>query len=130
MTADGKANGIVVFLRTMEYYRGILFLTTNRVGNFDDAFVSRIHTVIHYDGFTDVERKRIWEQFFKKLGSERRTTMKIDPDAPKYVLHHDDVKTIQWNGREIRNGDPIFPLPLPLGYDGCDMTLVLTTIFI
>lgn len=105
MTADGKANGIAVFLRTMEYYRGILFLTTNRVGNFDDAFVSRIHTVIHYDGLTDAERQRIWEQFFKKLASERRTTMKIDPDAPKYVLHHDDMKTIQWNGREIRNGD-------------------------
>lgn len=36
----------------MEYYRGILFLTTNRVGNFEDAFVSRIHSVIHYEGFT------------------------------------------------------------------------------
>lgn len=89
----------------MEYYRGILFLTTNRVGNFDDAFISRIHSVIHYEGFSDSERERIWEQFFKKLESERRTKVKIDPDARKYVLSHEDMKAVQWNGREIRNGE-------------------------
>lgn len=89
----------------MEYYRGILFLTTNRVGNFDDAFVSRIHSVIHYEGFSDAERERIWGQFFTKLETERRTKMKVDPGARKYVLHSEDMKGIKWNGREIRNGE-------------------------
>lgn len=88
----------------MEYYRGILFLTTNRVGHFDDAFVSRIHSVIHYEGFSDSDRERIWEQFFKKLETERRRTIKVDPDARKYVFHNEDMKDINWNGREIRNG--------------------------
>ena len=31
----------LVFLREIEYYRGILFLTTNRVGGFDEAIMSR-----------------------------------------------------------------------------------------
>ncbi len=32
----------------MEYYAGILFLTTNRVGDFDEAFTSRIHISLYY----------------------------------------------------------------------------------
>lgn len=41
---DHTRNAIVsVFLRMLEYYKGILFLTTNRIGTFDEAFKSRIH---------------------------------------------------------------------------------------
>jgi hypothetical protein len=32
----------IAFLRALELYEGVLFLTTNRVGSFDDAFISRI----------------------------------------------------------------------------------------
>jgi SpoVK/Ycf46/Vps4 family AAA+-type ATPase len=42
--ADLQRNSIVsVFLRMLEYYKGLLFLTTNRVGTFDEAFKSRVH---------------------------------------------------------------------------------------
>lgn len=43
-----SADFLVVFLRTLEYYAGILFLTTNRVALFDDAFKSRIHMSLYY----------------------------------------------------------------------------------
>ncbi|KAE8440393.1 hypothetical protein EG329_008169 [Mollisiaceae sp. DMI_Dod_QoI] len=47
---DIVRNGIVsVFLRTMEYYQGIMVLTTNRVTEFDLAALSRIHLKIKYD---------------------------------------------------------------------------------
>ncbi|KAH9931588.1 uncharacterized protein B0H18DRAFT_1208895 [Fomitopsis serialis] len=39
---------VAVFLRHVEYYRGILFLTTNRVTAFDPAFLSRIHIALHF----------------------------------------------------------------------------------
>lgn len=43
-TEDLHRNSIVsVFLRMLEYYKGLLFLTTNRVGAFDEAFKSRVH---------------------------------------------------------------------------------------
>jgi len=46
---DLKRNSLVaVFLRILEYYTGILFLTTNRVGTFDEAFRSRIHMWLYY----------------------------------------------------------------------------------
>ncbi|CZR56708.1 related to TOB3 (member of AAA-ATPase family) [Phialocephala subalpina] len=104
MISDLKRNSMVaVFLRCMEYYRGILFLTTNRVGTFDDAFVSRIHVVIHYEDLGEDQRRQIWKQFFDKLERERKDSIFIDSRAKRYVLDDSEMKKIAWNGREIRN---------------------------
>lgn len=97
-------NGLVsVFLRAMEYYRGILFLTTNRVGHFDPAFFSRIHVYIGYKPLDAEGRKRIWQQFFQKLETERGDEISVKAGAKRYVLGDDVLKDIEWNGREIRN---------------------------
>lgn len=97
-------NGLVsVFLRAMEYYRGILFLTTNRVGHFDPAFFSRIHVYIGYKPLDSEGRKRIWLQFFQKLETERGDEINVKAGAKRYVLSDDVLKDIEWNGREIRN---------------------------
>ncbi|KAK4646980.1 uncharacterized protein QC761_0024570 [Podospora bellae-mahoneyi] len=93
---------VVIFLRCIEYYRGILFLTTNRVGHFDDAFVSRIHVVIKYDPLSEDNRHQIWTQFFDKLTDERQDFI-ITGRAKQYVLEDDIIKKLEWNGREIRN---------------------------
>ncbi|KAK7742340.1 hypothetical protein SLS53_004485 [Cytospora paraplurivora] len=84
---DLQRNSLVsIFLRTIEYYRGILFLTTNRVGHFDDAFVSRIHVVIRYTSLTPADRNRFWNQFFQKLENERGENIKITESARDFVL--------------------------------------------
>lgn len=92
-----------MFLRCIEYYRGILFLTTNRVGHFDDAFISRIHVVIRYDNLSEENRRTIWEQFFDKLTDERHDFV-VTRRAKSYVLEDEVISKMQWNGREIRNG--------------------------
>lgn len=96
----------------MEYYRGILFLTTNRVGHFDDAFISRIHVVIHYDSFTDSDRECVWTQFFNKLKRERGKDIEIPNRVKNYVLKDPEMLQIRWNGREIRNGEAASISPL------------------
>jgi hypothetical protein len=97
-------NGLVsVFLRAMEYYRGILFLTTNRVGHFDPAFFSRIHVYIGYKPLDKEGRKRIWKQFFEKLETERAGELQVRSGAKRFVLSDDVLEGIEWNGREIRN---------------------------
>ena len=88
----------------VEYYRGILFLTTNRVGHFDDAFISRIHVVIRYDSLDANDREKIWSNFFTKLKNQRGKTIEISGRARRYVLKDEEMTTIPWNGREIRNG--------------------------
>lgn len=107
MTKAGllSTDSFIVFLRIVEYYRGILFLTTNRVGQFDDAFISRIHTVIHYENFSRIEQDRIWAQFFTKLEKERRKDIRIHHSAREYISGNKDLRKIEWNGRQIRNGE-------------------------
>jgi hypothetical protein len=56
-----------VFLRLIEYYQGILFLTTNRLQDFDDAFQSRIHLTVRYDALESIRRAKIWGNFLRKV---------------------------------------------------------------
>lgn len=84
-----------VFLRVLEYYAGILFLTTNRVGNFDPAFSSRIHVTLHYDHLSRNSRAQIWKLCIIKALGEQPPWL---DDAYLYVLALEEL-----NGREIRN---------------------------
>lgn len=48
------------FLRLMEYYNGILFLTSNRPDTIDDAIISRVTLHIKYDLPTYEETIQLW----------------------------------------------------------------------
>jgi AAA+ superfamily predicted ATPase len=101
---DLERNGLVsAFLRSLEYFQGILFLTTNRVGTFDDAFLSRIHVAIHYE-FDDKERTLVWKMFFDKLEDDLSDRIEVSESAREFIKHSSDLKNLEWNGREIRNG--------------------------
>ena len=52
-----------VFLWKLEYYEGIMFLSTNRVGDFDDAIQSRIHHAVRYDPLGIHTRRALWDSF-------------------------------------------------------------------
>jgi AAA+ superfamily predicted ATPase len=61
-------NAVVgVFLRVLEYFNGLLFLTTNRIDDIDEAIVSRCIALIKYSMPERGDRRRIWgvmtEQF-------------------------------------------------------------------
>ncbi|KAJ6520231.1 AAA family ATPase [Mycena sanguinolenta] len=56
---DVHRNALVsVFLRLLEHYQGILFLTTNRVNTFDPAFKSRIHMALQYE---NIDTQVLWK---------------------------------------------------------------------
>ncbi|KAK1995570.1 P-loop containing nucleoside triphosphate hydrolase protein, partial [Colletotrichum falcatum] len=108
---DLERNHLVAgFLRALEYYKGILFLTTNRVGTFDEAFISRIHIQIYYPPFREEDRHKVWDSFFNKLEEDRETTMRIMQSTRDYI-ESEDLRSLEWNGREIRNGK--YPQPSP-----------------
>ena len=56
---------MAVFLRKLEYFQGVLFLTTNRKEDFDDAFKSRIHVTIHYPALSNEAQSIIWKRLVK-----------------------------------------------------------------
>lgn len=88
----------------MENCQSILFLTTNRVGSFDDAFVSRIHISLYYHDFTEEDRCKVWTTFFNKLAKDRKDVMHVPVETILYTTGP-EVANLKWNGREIRNGE-------------------------
>lgn len=96
---DLQRNALVsVFLRTLEYFEGILLLTSNRVGTFDEAFKSRVQLTIHYPPLDSRGRYSIWDMFFRDmLGSDERTNQ----DELQDQLNTLAQETM--NGRQIRN---------------------------
>jgi hypothetical protein len=101
---DISRNGLVsVFLRALEYYRGVLFLTTNRVQAFDTAFTSRIHVALHYKNLTDNDRERIWTNNFERLDRDSKGKVHVSVATREYAYESRDVRSLRWNGREIRN---------------------------
>jgi len=123
---------ITVFLRILEYYSGILFLTTNRVGTLDEAFKSRIHISLYYPPLDRRQTLDIFEVNIRKLQeivlqkdkleAELRalhdSTDNSDPALRQpffinreRILHYagwhydinQDTPQQRWNGRQIRN---------------------------
>ncbi|KAF4820558.1 ATP-dependent zinc metalloprotease FtsH [Colletotrichum siamense] len=65
---DIQRNALVsIFLRQLEYYQGILILTTNRITDFDTAFESRVHISHEYPELDEAARKQIWSMFLRRL---------------------------------------------------------------
>ncbi|KAK1757422.1 ATPase [Echria macrotheca] len=103
-TKDLPRNGLVsMFLRALEYYKGVLFLTTNRVEAFDDAFTSRIHVALHYRRLGHDDRGRIWIHNFERLEKDSGGKCYVPQSTRRYVLESDEVRRLKLNGREIRN---------------------------
>ncbi|KAK0109760.1 hypothetical protein ONS95_002437 [Cadophora gregata] len=91
---DLKRNAYVsVFLRLIEYHKGIMFLTTNRLQDFDDAFQSRIHLTIRYEALDNIRRASIWGNFLKKVKPGSWDEQALARLGADYDL----------NGREIKN---------------------------
>lgn len=97
---DLQRNALVsVFLRVLEYYDGILILTSNRVGTFDEAFKSRIQLAVHYNSLTTHQRTKIWENFIERL-------RELNEEGIDFDDLEDNIEQLakrEMNGREIRN---------------------------
>lgn len=93
-THDLERNKIVsIFLNALEYYEGILFLTSNRIDNIDQAFQSRIHVSMVYPDHTTKSRREIWRNLLRAM-------------SLPYEFSEEDLEnlsTIDVNGRQIKN---------------------------
>ncbi|RYP71351.1 hypothetical protein DL771_004839 [Monosporascus sp. 5C6A] len=96
-----RSSLVASFLRALEFYDGILFLTTNRVGTFDDAILSRVHIQLFYPDLDEDQRYRMWMTFINKLEADR-PSMQIKYALKEY-LRSSEMREFKMNGREIRN---------------------------
>jgi len=95
---DLKRNSLsTVFLRTMEYYKGVLFLTTNRPGHIDGSFISRITYPIAYPHLSAEPKGKIVQKFVNKF--EESGTIVVEQAAVRYLT----TNCKELNGRQVRN---------------------------
>ncbi|KAI9689742.1 MAG: hypothetical protein M1822_009624 [Bathelium mastoideum] len=98
-TSDADRNALVtVLLRVLEYYPGIIVITTNRVKTIDLAILSRITLSLGYENLLRGQRGAIFKHF-------------LDQIDPALILDREDIDTFveedlayrDIDGREIRN---------------------------
>ena len=91
-----NAYKLSVFLRILEYYQGIMFLTTNRIAVFDDAFKFRIHLAIKCPALSPNFRKKLWIDFLSKKSTGSALDW-LDPGSLERLANGD------LNERQIKN---------------------------
>ncbi|KAJ1331785.1 NTP/NDP exchange transporter [Microdochium nivale] len=97
-TAESIARNelVSIFLTKLEYYQGILFLTTNRIASIDHAFQSRVDLFLPYHDLGPAARRQVWENFIERAGRDR-----FDMADGEGTL--DKLAQLPLNGREIKN---------------------------
>ncbi|KAH8683746.1 hypothetical protein BGZ61DRAFT_507865 [Ilyonectria robusta] len=85
---------VSIFLTKLEYYQGILFLTTNRISSIDHAFQSRVDLFLPYHNLTSAARRQVWENFIERAGRHKFDVS--DASLEK-------LAELKLNGREIKN---------------------------
>jgi hypothetical protein len=68
---DLEHNAIVAeFLRTLEYFNGLLFMTTNRIDDVDDAILSRCIATIQYETPTREDAILLWKSLAAQFNAD------------------------------------------------------------
>ena len=73
-----------------------MFLTTNRIVSFDEAFKSRIHLAVKYPALSPTFRKSLWKIFLRKASPDSG----LDWLRPANL---DQLAQENLNGRQIKN---------------------------
>lgn len=96
-THDVNRNALVsIFLRQLEYFQGILILTTNRIAHCDPAFASRIHISLNYPDLDAGARETVWRNF---LGKAKGAQGEVIVDLSDMEIH--ELAKVELNGRQV-----------------------------
>ena len=83
----------LVLLRMIEYQSGIIFLTTNRITDFDTALFSRVHITLRFEPLLPSQRQFVWENMAKQTDHnftdsdfERLSQVPLDGRSIKNIL--------------------------------------------
>ncbi|PMD53937.1 P-loop containing nucleoside triphosphate hydrolase protein [Hyaloscypha bicolor E] len=100
--SEPNRNALVsVLLRVLEYYDGIIILTTNRITSLDIAVQSRIHLAIRYEDLDQKQKQNVFRMFLRQLEENEPKSIK---DYNKVLDFVDEYASRdKLNGRQIRN---------------------------
>ncbi|KAH8175289.1 ATPase family associated with various cellular activities (AAA) domain-containing protein [Sarocladium implicatum] len=101
-TASLQRNSLVSeLLRVLEYYDGMLILTTNRLRRFDHAVMSRINLAVRYPDLNHEQKKQIFMHFVRQLDEDATADL---ARIERWIREEDTREELEGlNGRQIRN---------------------------
>lgn len=103
---------VTVFLRKLEYYKDILFLTTSRMIQFGKAIINRTHLTIKYQGLTRDFRREVWKNLLSKaqtiqgpaiVSDDKLHLLENFPLNGQEVSSHIDSQYSPANRHQIKN---------------------------
>lgn len=110
---DLHRNAVVsVFLRLLEYYQGVLCLTTNRSEEIDVAFHSRIHISLPFPDLTEGNREQIWRHFARITNKKHETG--LSKKKKKAVTEIKPTEQTDSTSVETTNGSKTTEVPEPM----------------
>lgn len=80
----------------IEYFEGVLFLTSNRPGTIDAAFRSRIHLALSYPPLSATSRRQLWKTWLENSVSNEKLSW-LEDDV------FEEIVGTNVNGREVKN---------------------------
>lgn len=90
-----EQNAIVAeFLRTLEYHNGLMFMTTNRPNDIDDAIISRCAAIINYAPPDASDAAKIWRVMASHYQAELSDAMIKDLTALFPKIAPRDIKML------------------------------------
>jgi hypothetical protein len=68
---DIEQNAVVAeFLRALEYFDGLMFMTTNRPNDIDEAIISRCAAIVDYEAPDAADAAKIWRVMATQFGAD------------------------------------------------------------
>lgn len=101
----------IVFLRALEYFSGIIILTTNMIHGIDRAILNRALLIVGYKTLSQEDRAKLTSNCLERF--KENSGMKIDGDAE--LLFNRELQgdaaghatpQYEYDGREIVQGQP------------------------
>jgi hypothetical protein len=92
--------------RVLEYYNGILFLTTNRVGALDEAFKSRVHLSLYYPPLGREQTTEIMRMNLERLRDIEEQRSKVIGQRRLHIFEEEIISFAgtHWDRNWARDG--------------------------
>src|SRR5208282_1871990 len=98
-------DNFIEMLRALEYFEGVLIMTTNRIKVIDLAMQSRIHLAVLYTDLEGQRSKNVWRTYLKMLKAGKNSTQESIDQISNWIetRHKELLEPDGLNGRQIRN---------------------------
>lgn len=97
----------------LDYYDGVLFLTTNRVGTVDEAFRSRIHLSLYYPALRKKQALEIFKLNIRRIKEIEKSKADLrvkgedgEPNLPPTEIDEDSILNFATRQWEITRENP------------------------